>query len=269
MEDLYTSIKWKLQEWSHPSKKKGIKRTNYEEWKPDRKIQLQWLLEWISIESLFAYFFYRSFWAIPVLFPGVWFYGKEKIKRARNKRKSRLEQQFKETLLSVQTNLQAGYSLENSFLESRFYMTELYGIGCDMVWELDGIAKGLSNGDTLEHLLWDLGKRCPNSAVEDFADIYSIAHKMGNGWGEIILKIIDSINREIEIKQEIELLIHGKKIESRIMCVVPFFILFYMNLTSKGYFDVLYHNPAGIIIMTVCLVIYIFAFLLSERVTEI
>ena len=53
------------------------------------------------------------------------------------------------------------------------------------------------------------------------------------------------------------------------MCMIPFFILFYMDVTSKGYFDVLYHNLVGIIIMTVCLGIYIFAFFMSEKITEI
>ena len=269
MEALFTFIKWKLRVWNYPSKNISVKRINYADWNPDIKIQIRWFLEWIGIESLLAYFFYRSYWAMLVLTPGGWLYRKEKIKRAREKRKSDLEQQFKEVLISVQTNLQSGNSLENSFLESRFYIAELYGCSSDMVRELEWISKGLSNGDTLEHLLWDLGKRCPKSALEDFAGIYSIAHKMGNGWGEIIVKIIESINQQIEIKQEIELMIHGKKVESRIMCVIPFFILFYMNLTSKGYFDVLYHNPAGIIIMTVCLGVYVFAFLLSEKITKV
>lgn len=253
----------------HLFKKENTKKINYADWEPDIKIQLRWLIEWIGIEGIFAYFFYRSYWPMAVFAPGAWFYRKEKLKRAREKKKREIERQFKETLLSVQTNLQSGYSMENSFLESKVYITELYGSFSDMVQELEGIATGLANGDTLEHLLWDLGKRCPETALEDFAAIYSIAHKMGNGWGEIIVKIIESINSQIEIKQEIELMIHGKKVESRIMCIVPFFILFYMNLTSKGYFQVLYHNLAGMIIMTGCLIIYVFAFLLSEKLTEI
>lgn len=267
METLFTFIKWKQRVWSHPFK--GGKKVNYVVWNPDIKTQICWFGEWIGIEAFLAYFFYKSYWAMVVLVPGWWFYRKERLKRVRKKRKSELEQQFKEVLVSVQTNLQSGYSLENAFSESRFYIAELYGNSADMVRELEGISKGLSNGDTLEHLLWDLGKRCPMSAIEEFAGIYSIAHKMGNGWGEILIKIIDSINQQIDIKQEIELMIHGKKVESKIMCVIPFFILSYMNLTSKGYFDVLYHNPAGIIIMTICLGVYVFAFLLSEKITEI
>ena len=106
-------------------------------------------------------------------------------------------------------------------------------------------------------------------AMEEFADVYAIACKTGGGWTEVIVKIVSGINQRMETKQEIEALIHGKKLESRIMCMVPFFILFYMDITSKGYFDVLYHNLVGSVIMTICLGIYIFAFLLSEKITEV
>jgi len=53
------------------------------------------------------------------------------------------------------------------------------------------------------------------------------------------------------------------------MNVVPFFIIFYISLTSKGFFDVLYHNPVGILIMTICMAVYLAAFLLSEKIVEI
>lgn len=258
-----------MQEWNRHFKKKDVKKIDYETWEIDLKNGFIWSLEWIGISGFLAYFFYRSCLAMIVLIPGMRFYIKEKKKRISAKRKSALEQQFKETLLSVQTNLQSGYSLENAFLESYSYIADIYGNDCDMAQELLWIRRGIANGDSLERLLWDLGKRCPASILEDFANVYSIARKMGNGWTEIIMKIIDNMNQQMEIKQEIEILIHGKKVESRIMCVVPFFILFYMNLTSKGYFNVLYYNPAGIIIMSVCLAGYLFAFLMSEKITQI
>lgn len=258
-----------MQEWNRHFKKKSMKKMDYTKEEFHLKTEMLCLLEWLMIESLLTYFFYRSYIAMIILAPGIWIYRKEKIKRRIIKRKMNLEQQFKEMLLSVQTNLQSGYSVENAFLESRSYIAEIYGDTCDMAMELYWIQKGLSNGETLESLLGNLGKRCPDSALEEFAQIYSIACKMGNGWSEIIAKIITGIDQRMEIKQEIEILIHGRKMECRIMYVVPFFILFYMDLTSKGYFDVLYHNFAGVMIMTACLVIYLFAVFVSEKIIEI
>ena len=265
------SIKWKMQELSFLFKKSDLKKlkTDYAEPGLEMKEEAQCLLEGVLIVCLFSYFFYRSYFAVVILAPGIFFYRKEKKKRKGEKRKILLEQQFRETLLSVQTNLQSGYSVENAFLESYPYIVNLYGKTSDMAVELKRIQRGLANGDTMEHLLWDLGKRCPESAVEDFANIYLIAVKTGSGWTEIIMKIIADISQKMEMKQEIETLIHGKKLESRMMCIIPFFILFYMDLTSKGYFDVLYHNIAGIVIMTICMAAYVFAFLMSEKITEL
>ena len=138
-----------------------------------------------------------------------------------------------------------------------------------MAKELIIIRQGLSNGNTMENLLRDIGNRCSLSALEEFANIYSIACRSGGGWTEVIMKIISGISQRMELRQEIETLVHGKKQESRIMCVVPFLILIYMNFTNKGYFDVLYHNAAGIAIMTICLIAYVLAFLMSEKITEI
>lgn len=246
-----------------------MEKKKYKTKKFDWKFEFLCFAEGVGIISFLAYFFYRSIWAVLVLAPVIFFYRKEKQKKCIIKRKMTIEAQFKDTLLSVQTNLQAGYCVENAFLESRTYIINLYGENSDMAKELSRIRRGLSNGNTLEHLLLDLGKQYPESALEEFASIYTIACKTGGGWNEVITKIITGINQRIEIKQEIEILIHGKKVESRIMCLIPFFILLYMNLTSKGYFDILYHNAVGIIIMTFCLAGYVFAFLLSEKITKL
>ena len=53
------------------------------------------------------------------------------------------------------------------------------------------------------------------------------------------------------------------------MNMVPFLIIFYIGSTSRGFFDVLYHNLIGVVIMTVCLGLYGIAYLLSKRIVEI
>lgn len=73
----------------------------------------------------------------------------------------------------------------------------------------------------------------------------------------------------MEIDTEIDLMLSSRKYEQKIMNAVPFFIIFYLSLTTKGFFAVLYHNPAGILFMTVCLLAYLAAVLLSDRIMAI
>ena len=271
MENLFIHIKCKLQDWNNKlqKNKKVNSKTDYKNpiltWQEEVRI----FLEGIVIVGLFSYFFYRSILAFVLLSPGIWLYRNEKRRRLWKKRKERLEEEFKDTLLAIQTNLQAGYSIENAFVESYHYMVGIFGSTSDMAMELAWIRKGLGNGDTLEHLLGDLGNRCPNSALQDFSNIFSVISKTGGNWNEIIAKIVGQIVQRIELQEEINILIHGKKMESRMMCIIPFFILFYMDTTSRGYFDVMYHNILGVSIMTICMVAYVYAFLSAEKITEI
>lgn len=233
------------------------------------KEEIQCLGEGFGVVVLFSYFFYRSYWAVFLLSPLSYFYRNHRKKQIIRLKTERLEQQFKETILAVQTNMQAGYSIENAFMESYQDVIRIYGENSAMGQELQLICVGMRNGKTLEVLLQDLARRCPDSEIAEFVEVYSIASKTGGRWNEVIMNTVTLIREKIEIKEEIEILIHGRKMENRIMCIIPFFILMYMDITSAGYFDILYHNVLGIIIMTVCMGVYIVAYLLAEKVTEV
>ena len=146
------------------------------------KEEIQCFLEGAGIVVIFSYFFYRSYVALLFLSPLFFFYRKYKKKQILRLRIENLEQQFKETILSVQTNLQAGYSIENAFIESYQDIVRIYGESSAMGEELQIIRKGLNNGNTLENLLMELGRKCPDSEIEEFAKVYAIACKTGNQW---------------------------------------------------------------------------------------
>lgn len=46
-------------------------------------------------------------------------------------------------------------------------------------------------------------------------------------------------------------------------------MILYMQLTSQGFMDVLYHNVAGIVVMTVCLGIYCLSFWMGRKIARI
>ena len=73
----------------------------------------------------------------------------------------------------------------------------------------------------------------------------------------------------MDVEREIRVLMSSKKLEQTIMDVVPFGIIAYIGITSRGFFDVLYHNAAGVLIMTACLLAYLGAFVLSEKIAAI
>ena len=85
---------------------------------------------------------------------------------------------------------------------------------------------------------------------------------------EIIRSSAGQIGKQIELRQEVQMLLGSKKMELTIMKVMPFGILFYINMGNPGYFDSLYHNLMGIGIMTGCLILYLGAYLMGEYIMK-
>lgn len=177
-----------------------------------------------------------------------------------------LLQQFKECILSVTASLQAGYAVENAFTESLADMRMLYGEKALICSELSWIHRGLILNQTLEELLWDLGRRSHITEIEEFAEIFSIAKRSGGNLPEVIMRSAELIQHRTEADDEIRTLLANKRLEQKIMNVMPFGILLYIEISNPGYFDTLYHNLSGMAIMTVCLGIYLATYYLADKI---
>lgn len=222
----------------------------------------------LSAAAVFAlaFFFYRSLWAvIPLSFAGVACYG-NLLKRDRRIKKQELSTQFRECILAVATFLRAGYSAENAFLECRRDMVQLFGESAGICKELRKIQRGLNINISLEELLADMAKRTDCEDILQFARIFSLAKRNGGNMSEIIKDSAELIGKRIELRQEVQTLLSGKKMELMIMRVMPFGILLYVELGNPGYFQILYHNFTGILVMTGCLCLYLAAYALGEVV---
>ena len=213
--------------------------------------------------------FYGSFAASAVLLPLVIPWSVLEKEKKIKKENRELGIQFKDAMLSVMTAQKAGYSIENSFIEAGHDMQLLYGRQSPICRELSRIEKGLKNSITIESMLKDLGIRSRNRDIEEFAKVFAVAKKSGGNMTEIIERCIDVIARKMEVESEIDVLIAAKRMEAQIMEIVPFGIMLYVGVTNPGFFDVLYGNIPGVIVMTACLIVYIAAYLMTEKIVAI
>ena len=218
------------------------------------------MVSWLFYDSMIAWFL-----MLPLLVLSL----KEKRIQLCQKRKRKLEMEFRDVILSVSANLQAGYSVENAFGEAYKDIVLLYGTESVMAGELRLIFRKLNNNEQLESALMNLAKRSGVQDIRDFADIFSIAKRGGGDMRTIIANTASMIGDKQEVRREIETVVSEKKLEQQIMRYIPFFIIFYISLTTKGYFESLYHNLTGWIVMTVALVVYMAACKLSDRILNI
>ena len=230
---------------------------------------IPYILQGAGIVLLFGKLFYDSYIAAAVLSPiaAFWFFLQKKREKERSRRIAGI--QFRDAIFSVLTNLKAGYSIENAFLDAAGDMEILYGKKSIICRQLDRINKGIRNNIPLEKLMYDMGKECGNSDIQEFAQVFYVAKRSGGNMTEIIERTINVISQKISTEKEIDVLISAKRMESRIMNCVPFFIILYISITSPGFFAILYHNPVGYVVMTACVVVYIIAFVMSEKIVNI
>ncbi len=250
-------------------KKRMNSHTRKSSGKADYKEQITILAEFLAIDALISFIFYRSIIPFFLILPAYIQYRKMRKEDFAEKRRRELSGQFRESILAVSTALNAGYSVENAFIEAYGDMKQMYGEEMLIVKEYRRIAERLKNNEAIEMILSDFAARSRVEDIRDFADVFSTAKRSGGDMNKIIKRAAGNIGDKIDVKREIDTMISSKRYEQRIMDIVPFGIIAYLTIVSPGFLDVLYHNVKGIAIMTACLLIYLAGFYLSEKIVKI
>lgn len=227
------------------------------------------LAESLAAACFLSWFFYRSAWGL-LLFAPLAARGFCRAGRAlEKKRRGELERQFQECILSAAAGMRAGYSIENAFCESMGDMRMMFGSRGRIVRELEEVMRGLRNHIPLERLFMTLGEKSGSVYILEFAEILAIAHQSGGNPAEVIADTAEALSARWRTAAEIEVLLSGRKLEGKIMNWMPFLLVLYVRLGTPEYFDVLYHNPAGITVMTLLAAVYLISTLLTEKITDI
>jgi len=241
----------------------------YDKYKLSLKEIFIGILIWGFAAAALACFFYRSLIAFIIIFlffPLFLIFVKKYLLE---QRKWKMTLEFKEMIRIIAVNLQAGSSAENAFRNAYREIKNMFGEKSFMTKECELIVRGLENNLVLENLVASFGERSCIEEIRDFSEVFSIAKRSGGNLKDIISDTTEVIDTKIEMKREFRTLISSKRFEHRLMCVIPFFILGYIGLTSPGYFDMLYGNMRGVSIMTVCLFVYLGAFIWGEKIADI
>ena len=244
-------------------------KTDYRDYVFCWKERMRMIAEFILLSGGFAYLFYRS-WMIMSLF---WIlypvYRNRRKKQMIQKRQDILCLQFKDSIQCVASSMTAGYSIENAFREAYAEIRIQYGEHALMTEELRYFRSCLSLNVPLEQLLYDFANRSGLEDVRSFCEVFVFAKRSGGDFIQIIRLTTTRISEKNELLNAIRTEISGKKMEQKIMNLMPLFILLYVDVSFGGYLKGMYHNIFGIFVMTVCLLLYLASYLLSEKIMQI
>lgn len=250
-------------------KRNDLRQINYNEYEFTKKELLMNLLIGVFLTFFIGYLFYRSIFIIFFLIPFSLLYLKYKKSILIEERKWQLNLEFRDGILSILAALNAGYSIENAIKEALFDLKVLYGDSAYIVKEFEDMIFQIEMNRTIEEVLLDFANRSQLEDIYNFAEVFITAKRTGGDLIKIIRQTTKVIGDKIDVKREIKTLITAKQFETKIMNLIPLGIILYMWIFSPGFLDPLYHNFLGVMIMTISLIVYIIAFLLSKRITSI
>ena len=186
------------------------------------------------------------------------------------KRKRALAESFRDLLYSLSSSFSTGRQMPEALAEGLEALRLIYPDDAPIILELQDMNKRLfTNRESEVSILKDFAKRSHNEDIRNFIDAYSICRTTGGDMEKLIVKSSDIIIDKMGIMKDINLVTAQKRLESKVLLVIPVGILLFLQIFSPGYTAVLYETFAGRAIMTAALVLTALAYMWSIKLTKI
>lgn len=245
------------------------RKKNY--WQQDiRKTEyLKAALKGVTTIIVISYLFYRT-WICAILFsPYLIWYMKSWEKQAIKKKQADFRLQFKEAILSLSRALNVGYSVENAMQETIRDLQDIYKKNELILRELSYMVRQMQMNVPAERVLTEWAGRTGDEDVQTFVTVFAMAKRSGGDTLAIIRNVVRQMGEKIDVEREVETVMTAKKLEFRVMTMIPLGMIAYLRLSFPEFLGVLYGNVAGAIVMTICLAIYVGAYEMGRRIVEI
>lgn len=222
-----------------------------------------------GLSVVVAYLFYQH-WLGLILLPAFYiFLCKRAIREGQAARQNELATQFLDALRTVSASLLAGFSMENAWREASKEIENLHGSNAILLRELEEINHSVAVNMPIEKLLDQFADRSGNADIMSFAEVFAFAKRSGGNFASIIEETSEHMRARHDTEREIQVLVASRKLEQRVMNIVPIFILAYLKLTSGEFLAPLYGNLFGVLFMTTCLGVYGITVLLADKILDI
>lgn len=221
---------------------------------------------------LFAvgYIFYHNPVISAILMLLAFRWPKVRTEQIIKKRKNQLTIQFKDMLYSLASALSVGKSVESGIQDTLNDLRVIYpDPKTDILVELEYILRGVGMNNTVESMFSQFAERAHLEDIDNFVDIFVTCKRTGGDLIEVMRSTSHTIGEKIEVKQEIETTISGKKYEFHFMMVLPVIMVLFLTMTSGDYMEPVFTTYAGRAAMTVAIVIFGVSYFIGSKVMEI
>lgn len=224
----------------------------------------------VIVIFIVGYIFYRSYLLSLIITPLAILYPKFKVKDLIKKRKNKLNLQFQEGLYALSSSISAGKSVEMAFKDSMKDLEILYvDPNTYIIKEFQYIIRKLEMNQTVEKALLDFSKRANLDDIDSFVDIFITAKRTGGNMVAIMRNTSDTIGDKIRIKQEIDTMIAQKKLEHKVLSVIPILMIVFLSWSAPDYMWLVFNTNIGRVLMTITVVLLVVAYFISKKIMDI
>ena len=227
------------------------------------------VLKATAATAVMSYVFYDSLIPAPLLLPVWMIYMRDWHDDISRKKEQELRQQFRDSIQVLASALKAGYSVENAIREAGKDISPVYSEETRIRKEFERMERQMDMNMSAEEVLKGFAERTGQEDIENFVNVFAAAKKSGGDSIAVIRDAVKIISSKIDTEKEIQTMIASKKMEFDIMCAVPFAIILYMKLTFGEFLNILYGNMAGAAIMSLCIFVYMGAYVYGRKIIRI
>lgn len=227
------------------------------------------VLKATAATAVMSYVFYDSLIPAPLLLPVWMIYMRDWHDDISRKKEQELRQQFRDSIQVMASALKAGYSVENAIREAGKDISPVYSEETRIRKEFERMERQIDMNMSAEEVLKGFAERTGQEDIENFVNVFAAAKKSGGDSIAVIRDAVKIISSKIDTEKEIQTMIASKKMEFDIMCAVPFAIILYMKLTFGEFLNILYGNMAGAAIMSLCIFVYMGAYVYGRKIIRI
>lgn len=208
--------------------------------------------------------FYKNFLvSLIISFLSLVLYKRSKLELIR-KRKENILNQFKMFIDILLATVSTGDDLYNAYVVS---YNEFTKISNDK-----NFITSLKNGLNCLQIYNDLNKAFEIAfktynvdELDKFCDSVSLTSTMVGNMRDVIINVSDLIIEKINLQNDIKKIFYEKKLEMKTMIVIPILIYLFMSITAPDYVLPLYESLKGYMIITLCLILMLIAYIMGEK----
>lgn len=191
-----------------------------------------------------------------------------RVKAIIEKRNRNLAKQFRDMLDALTTNLGAGKNVNDSFFSVYEDLKVQYDEDAYILKELTVILSGINNNVPIEDILENFGERSANEDIYSFARVFKVSYRKGGNFKDIIRNTHSVLSDKMEIKEDIETILSGNKMEQTIMIIMPIILIGMIKMMSPE-FAANFVTPTGIISTTISILIFVGAYFIGKVILDI